>query len=62
MKIFKLDKSCTDTSARTGLLSTDHGDIQTPFFMPVGTYGAIKTQSSKEIKQLPNSILLSKSF
>ena len=62
MKIFKLEKSCNDTSARAGTLSTDHGSIQTPFFMPVGTYGAVKTQSSEEIKQLPSSILLSNTY
>ena len=53
MKIFTLEKSCKDTNARAGIISTDHGNISTPFFMPVGTYGAVKTQSSKEIKTLP---------
>ncbi len=62
MKIFNLEKSCSETSARTGVLSTDHGDIQTPFFMPVGTYGAVKTQSSDEIKDLPSRILLSNTY
>ena len=62
MKIFNLEKSCPDTSARAGTLSTDHGEIQTPFFMPVGTYGAVKTQSSEEIETLPSSILLSNTY
>ena len=62
MKIFNLEKSCPDTSARAGTLSTEHGEIQTPFFMPVGTYGAVKTQSSEEIETLPSSILLSNTY
>ena len=34
--------SAWDRKARTGLLSTRHGDIQTPAFMPVGTAGTVK--------------------
>ena len=48
-KIFKINSSCSKTSARTGIIKTDHGNIETPFFMPVGTYGAVKTQSSEDI-------------
>jgi queuine tRNA-ribosyltransferase len=62
LKIFNLEKSCAETSARAGTLITDHGEIQTPFFMPVGTYGAVKTQSSDEIKNLPSRILLSNTY
>ena len=60
--IFNIKSSCTKTSARTGIIKTDHGDIETPFFMPVGTYGAVKTQSSEEIESLPSSILLSNTY
>ena len=49
-KIFHIQSSCTSTSARAGIITTDHGNIETPFFMPVGTYGAVKTQSSEDIK------------
>jgi len=45
-----------------GTIKTDHGDIETPFFMPVGTYGAVKTQSSEDIENLPSSILLSNTY
>ncbi len=62
MKIFNLKKTCKDTKARTGILYTDHGEIKTPFFMPVGTYGAVKTQSPEEINQLPSNILLSNTY
>ena len=60
--IFTVNQFDNNTSARIGILHTDHGDINTPFFMPVGTYGAVKTQSSEEIFDLPSSIVLSNSY
>ncbi|SVC73091.1 uncharacterized protein METZ01_LOCUS325945, partial [marine metagenome] len=61
-KFFSITHSDKNTSARSGILKTDHGEIQTPFFMPVGTYGTVKTQSSQEILALPSSILLSNTY
>ncbi|SVD45188.1 uncharacterized protein METZ01_LOCUS398042, partial [marine metagenome] len=60
--IFTLTDSDKKTSARIGLLNTDHGKIKTPCFFPVGTYGAIKTQSSEEISDLPSTVLLSNTY
>ena len=57
--MFKIKKFCKETSARIGLLSTDHGKIETPVFMPIGTYAAIKTLSTDEIKKLKFDIVLS---
>jgi queuine tRNA-ribosyltransferase len=62
MSIFKINHKSKISSARSGLLKTAHGEIETPFFMPIGTYGAVKTQSSAEIKQLPSNILLSNTY
>ena len=53
---------CKQSGARTGKIYTDHGILETPFFMPVGTYGAVKTQTSIEIKDLPSHILLSNTY
>ena len=50
--MFKVKNFCNKTSARVGILNTDHGKIQTPAFMPIGTYAAIKTLSTNEIKDL----------
>ena len=61
-QIFTLEATTSTTSARAGTITTDHGDIPTPFFMPVGTYGAVKTFSSEEIKELPSKILLSNTY
>ena len=60
--IFKLEATASTTSARAGIITTDHGKIKTPFFMPVGTYGAVKTFSSEEVKLLPSQILLSNTY
>jgi len=39
------------SAARAGKLTTDHGDIETPIFMPVGTAGTVKGVHQKELKQ-----------
>ncbi|KAA9332203.1 tRNA guanosine(34) transglycosylase Tgt [Hymenobacter busanensis] len=39
------------TKARAGVLTTDHGTIQTPIFMPVGTVGSVKAVHQRELKQ-----------
>jgi len=59
---FEILSECNQTGARAGLIHTDHGIIETPFFMPVGTYGAVKTQTSEEIKNLPSKVLLSNTY
>lgn len=40
--MFKIKSRDTETKARTGVLLTDHGEIHTPIFMPVGTAGTVK--------------------
>ena len=60
--LFTINHKDENTSARSGIIHTDHGNITTPFFMPVGTYGAVKTQSSEEISDLPSSILLCNTY
>ena len=39
------------SAARAGVLSTDHGDIQTPIFMPVGTVGSVKGVYHRDLKE-----------
>ena len=55
---FTLQNSDPNTSARTGILKTDHGEIETPIFMPVGTVGAVKTIAPKELKDFGSQIIL----
>jgi queuine tRNA-ribosyltransferase len=46
---FNLEKTDTATKARTGKIKTDHGEILTPIFMPVGTVGSVKTVSQQQL-------------
>ena len=62
MSCFKINSSCKNTSARTGTLVTSHGEIDTPAFMPIGTYAAIKTLSTDEIKKLNYNLILSNTY
>lgn len=48
--------------ARSGVLTTGHGEIQTPFFMPIATKGAVKTLSSIDMKKIGAQILLSNTY
>ncbi len=52
----------TKGRARRGALVTAHGDIETPFFMPIATKGAVKTLSSTDMKDLGAQILLSNTY
>ncbi len=47
---YKVVATNTDTKARAGLISTDHGDIETPIFMPVGTVGSVKAVHMSELR------------
>ncbi len=59
---FKILKTDSTSSARTGIVKTDHGEIQTPIFMPVGTQGAVKTVSSAELKSVKTQIILGNTY
>ena len=48
---FELQAVCPETGARAGLLHTDHGVIETPIFMPVGTVGSVKAVMQDQLKQ-----------
>lgn len=47
--MFTLSKTDSGTKARTGTLETDHGTINTPIFMPVGTLGTVKAVTQDEL-------------
>ncbi|MDB4680242.1 tRNA-guanine transglycosylase, partial [Planctomycetaceae bacterium] len=50
------------TSARAGVLSTPHGDIETPVFMPVGTLGTVKGLFPDQLKNAGVQILLGNTY
>jgi queuine tRNA-ribosyltransferase len=49
-------------AARSGRLTTAHGVIETPAFMPVGTYGTVKAMTPEELKQVGAQIILGNTF
>jgi len=51
-----------DGSARRGEVLTPHGSFQTPTFMPVGTYGAVKSVTPEHLSQLGAEIVLSNTY
>ncbi len=48
---FELIATDAETGARAGLLHTDHGTIETPIFMPVGTVGSVKAVMQEQLKE-----------
>ena len=48
---FKLEKKDPQSKARAGTIFTDHGEIKTPIFMPVGTAGTVKGVHQHELKE-----------
>ena len=47
---FELQYTDPKSNARAGLITTDHGQIETPIFMPVGTLGTVKGVHLHELK------------
>jgi queuine tRNA-ribosyltransferase len=61
--LFKLNKTASSTKARLGTLQTDHGEISTPVFMPVGTLGTVKAVKQDElIKKVKAQIILANTY
>lgn len=52
----------TDGNARRGRLTLPHGVIETPIFMPVGTYGSVKAMSPTELLEINAQIILGNTF
>src|ERR1700681_1964906 len=51
-----------DGRARRGVMSTAHGEVQTPAFMPVGTQGAVKGILHRDLEELGADILLGNTY
>jgi queuine tRNA-ribosyltransferase len=52
----------TDGAARRGRLTTRHGVVETPVFMPCGTYGTVKAMTPENLKKVGTQILLGNTF
>lgn len=55
---FNLEVTDNHSKARTGLIHTDHGQIETPIFMPVGTLGSVKSINQQDLKEDINAQII----
>ena len=60
--MFEVRATDKSTKARSGRLTTGHGVIETPAFMPVGTQGSVKAVSSRELRELNTQIVLGNTY
>lgn len=59
---FEIIKKDSNTPARLGILSTDHGTVNTPVFMPVGTQATVKTLDQTDLHSVDAPIILSNTY
>ncbi|MDE5743626.1 MAG: tRNA-guanine transglycosylase, partial [Bacteroidales bacterium] len=60
---FELQATDPKSGARAGLIHTDHGDIPTPIFMPVGTVGSVKAVQIPDLKhEIDAKIILGNTY
>ncbi|MFK8026747.1 MAG: tRNA guanosine(34) transglycosylase Tgt [Gammaproteobacteria bacterium] len=62
MGIAKFNLEATNQGARAGTLQTRRGDLPTPIFMPVGTYGSVKGVTGEELQACGSKIILGNTF
>jgi queuine tRNA-ribosyltransferase len=60
MSAFRI--AATDGAARAGVLTTAHGDVPTPVFMPVGTKATVKSLDPTEVRELGATIILANTY
>ena len=59
---FEITHVCKQSGARTGILHTPHGDVETPMFMPVGTQATVKFVSPEELKDIGSGVVLANTY
>lgn len=62
MSKFRFDLQSNDGKARAGVITTSHGNIETPVFMPVGTAGTVKAMTPEELRQDGAEIILGNTY
>jgi queuine tRNA-ribosyltransferase len=60
MMDFQLD--ATDGAARAATMRLNHGEVRTPVFMPVGTYGAVKAMAVRDLEEIGAQVILGNTF
>ncbi len=62
MNFFTLKHTNKNSRARSGIIHTDHGDIETPIFMPVGTQATVKTLDQRDVAEIGSQIILGNTY
>ena len=60
--MFNLIHQDISTAARRGVVTTTHGLVQSPFFMPVATTGTVKTMSGVDLHDMNSQLVLSNTY
>jgi queuine tRNA-ribosyltransferase len=61
-QLFRLEKTCPKTGARAGVLTTPHGSVLTPAFIPVASQGTVKTLTPDDLRSLGVQIVLGNTY
>lgn len=61
-RVFRVHATAPGSRARTGTLTTAHGAVETPVFMPVGTRGSVRTQTLAQLIELGAPMLLANTY
>ena len=59
---FEITHVCQQSGARTGILHTPHGDVETPMFMPVGTQATVKFLSPEDLYAIGSGVVLANTY
>lgn len=62
MEYFEILKKDSNSKARLGVIHTAHGDVQTPYFNPIGTKGTVKSITSEELKFWGAEMILANTY
>lgn len=62
MDFFEITHNDSNSRARTGVLHTDHGDVRTPAFMPVGTVATVKGLDVRDLHEIDSDIILNNTY
>src|SRR5262245_15087983 len=62
MSTFRFEVTHTPGRARRGVLTTPHGAVNTPAFMAVGTQGAVKAVTHRDLEDLGSEIILANTY
>ncbi len=60
--MLKFELLATDGHARRGRVTLNHGVVETPIFMPVGTYGTVKAMTPRDLREINAQIVLGNTF